>query len=216
MKAAFAAILAVIPGLTSLPALAAGDASDQDRQFVAQAAASGQEEVAAGRLAQAQAGSPAIREFGRWMAADHTLMDQLLKMRAKEAGIEVPAVAPKASALDALKPLHDRQFDQAYIKEQVQDHEKVVALFQKQAQSGQNEGLKSLAQLALPLLQEHLAEAKDLNNLAYATTTRASEQSVTSSAPPATTTQTTTSTAQPPMVKEMNQEAKERLEKEGK
>jgi Domain of unknown function (DUF4142) len=103
-----------------------------------------------------------------------------------------------------------------YLKEQVQDHEKAVALFQKQAQSGQNEGLKSLAQLAVPLLQEHLAEARELNNLSYATTTRASEQSVTSSAPPATTTQTTTSNAQPPMVKEMNQEAKERLEKEGK
>jgi predicted outer membrane protein len=216
MKAAFAAILVVVPAIASGPVLAAGNASDQDRQFVAEAAAGGQEEVVAGRLAQAQAGSPAVREFGRWMAADHALLDQLLKMRAKEAGIDLPTAAPKPGGLDALKPLHDRQFDQAYLKEQVQDHEKVVALFQKQAQSGQNEGLKSLAQLALPLLQEHLAEAKELNTLAYATTTRASEQSVTSSAPPATTTQTTTSNAQPPMVKEMNQEAKERLEKEGK
>src|SRR5690349_15259116 len=199
MKAALATTIAAITGLAMGTALAAGNASDQDRHFVAEAATSGQAEVAAGRLAQQQAGSPAVREFGRWMAADHTLLSEMLKVHAKEVGVEVPAAAPQKGALDALKPLHDRQFDQAYLKEQVEDHEKAVALFQKQAQSGQNDGLKSLAQLALPLLQEHLGQAKDLNNLAYATTTRVPEQSVTSSAPPATTTQTTTSNAQPAM-----------------
>jgi len=45
---------------------------------------------------------------------------------------------------------------------------------------------------------------------------RPHEQSVPSAAPPATTTRTTTSDKQEPMVKQMNKDAKEKLEKEGK
>jgi len=217
MKSVFAASLAILPSLFGTSAHAEQIASDQDRQFVAQAIASGQEEVAAGRLAQSQAGTPAVRVFGRWMAGDHTLVGQLLQMRAKEAGISIPAGTAPKNAMDKLKTAHDRQFDTAYLSAQVQDHEKAVALFQQEAQSGVNPGLKSLAQLVLPVLQEHLAEAKELSTLSYATTTRAPEQSSTSSAaPPATTKQTTTSSSQPAPVQQMNQDAKARLEKEGK
>jgi hypothetical protein len=42
------------------------------------------------------------------------------------------------------------------------------------------------------------------------------QTSLPQSAPPATTTQATTSTQQPPMVKQMNQQGKERIETEGK
>jgi putative membrane protein len=217
MKAVLAASLAILPSLFGLSARAEQIASDQDRHFVAQAIASGQEEVEAGRLAQSQAGMPAVRVFGRWMAADHTLVGQLVQMRAKEAGISVPAAPAQKSAMDKLKAAHDRQFDAAYLSVQVQDHEKAVALFQQEAQSGVNPGLKSLAQLVLPALQEHLAQAKELSTLAYATTTRAPEQPSTSSAaPPATAKQTTTSSSQGPAVQQMNKEAKDRIEKEGK
>jgi hypothetical protein len=43
-----------------------------------------------------------------------------------------------------------------------------------------------------------------------------SESSVTSGAPPASTTQTTGATNQPPVVKQMNEEEKQKVEKEGK
>ena len=212
MFAAVSAIALLVAGAAN----AAQQDSDQDRQFVKEALASGQAEVAAGRLAQAQGGSPAVREFGRWMVTDHTLIGEMLQHRAKGAGIEAASGQPPSGALDALKPLHDREFDIRYVTMQVQDHEKAVALFQKQAQSGQNEALKTLAQLATPALGQHLAEAKELSSLLYGTTTRVNESSVSSAAPPATTGHTTTATGQPPMVKEMNKEGLERIEKEGK
>jgi hypothetical protein len=43
-----------------------------------------------------------------------------------------------------------------------------------------------------------------------------SETSVTTGAPPASTTQTTGATNQPPVVKQMNEEEKQKVEKEGK
>ena len=216
LLAAVSTAALLIAGAAGLASAAQQVASQQDRQFVKEALASGQEEVAAGRLAQAQGGSPAVREFGRWMVTDHTLMGHLLQHHAKEAGIDTTAGQPSPGALNELKPLHDREFDLRYVSMEVEDHQKAVSLFQKEAQSGQNEGLKTLAQLAVPALQEHLAEAKELNNLLYGTTTRVNEQSVPSAAPPATATRATTATDQPPAVKEMNKEGLERIEKEGK
>jgi putative membrane protein len=216
VKAIFAAALLLIPALPASSAIAEGNVNQQDRTFVREAAASGQQEVAAGRLAEKQAGAPAVREFGRWMVTDHTLLDMMLRERARQADLTLQSAPGSQSKLDALRSLHDRQFDQPYIAEQVRDHERAVALFQQEILSGENRGLKSLARTSLPLLQEHLVEAKDLQTQVLATAPGGNEMSVPASAPPATTKRATTSTAQGPMVKGMNQAAKQRVETEGK
>ena len=45
----------------------------------------------------------------------------------------------------------------------VKDHEKAVALFQKQAKSGDSPELKEFASKTLPTLQDHLKMARDLS-----------------------------------------------------
>jgi predicted outer membrane protein len=47
----------------------------------------------------------------------------------------------------------------------VRDHERTIALFQQEGQSGQNPQLKFFAQQAVPVLQQHLAEARELQGL---------------------------------------------------
>jgi predicted outer membrane protein len=42
----------------------------------------------------------------------------------------------------------------------VQDHEKDVAAFRKEAQSGQNPAVKGFAQAYLPVLEQHLQMAR--------------------------------------------------------
>jgi putative membrane protein len=44
----------------------------------------------------------------------------------------------------------------------VKDHEKAVALFEKQAKRGDAEELKQFASQTLPVLQEHLKMARSL------------------------------------------------------
>jgi putative membrane protein len=214
MRTTLLAGLAAIPLLAAMPAWAQSQMNEQDRNFVQQAAQSGQQEIAAGQLAEHRARSPAVREFGRWMVADHSLLDKMLKAHAEQTGIQVPPPAKSDTKLSQLQ--HNPHFDAAYISEQVMAHEQAVALFQAEEQRGQNEHLKSLAQLALPLLQAHLTEARELQSRALAHAPPGARISVPSGAAPASTTQNTGSTSQPPTVKQMNAQAAQKIEKEGK
>ncbi len=53
------------------------------------------------------------------------------------------------------------QFDKGYIEGEVPEHRKTIALFQKEAKSGQNPDLKTFAANTLPTLQRHLRMAQD-------------------------------------------------------
>jgi putative membrane protein len=66
------------------------------------------------------------------------------------------------------KALHDRlgrmtgnEFDTAYMKAMVKDHEKAV-LFKKEAASGGDPDAKAWAAKTLPSLEAHLAKAREL------------------------------------------------------
>jgi putative membrane protein len=162
---------ASVAGLLAAPALAqnsqGGDLSSQDRAFVEQAAQGNVAEAQEGQLAMRQAASPAVREFGRWMFTDHTGMDKWLAVVAVREGLPVPTTPnqEQAQRLSRLRGLRGEQFDRAYIPGQVRDHERTIALFQQEAQSGQNPQLKFFAQQAVPVLQQHLAEARELQSL---------------------------------------------------
>jgi putative membrane protein len=62
-----------------------------------------------------------------------------------------------------LTGLNGKGFDQAYAQEEVTDHQQDIALFRKEAQSGQDPALKNFAQKTLPILQQHLQMAQSLN-----------------------------------------------------
>jgi putative membrane protein len=210
-----AVLLAATPAV--IPAWAQQHRSnDQDRRFVDKAAVGGEEEVAAGKLAESQGGDPGVRMFGRWMATDHTMMNDMLQEHAKQAGIEVPSGERSGGDLDKLKSLHDRQFDRQYVPAQVKDHEETIALCREEASAGENPELKRLAQHALPILEAHLTAAKDLEARLGAAASAGSQTSLPRAAPPATTHNATTSTNQSPDVKAMNQQGKKQIETEGK
>jgi len=59
--------------------------------------------------------------------------------------------------------LNGAAFDKEYSKGMVSDHTKAVTMFQKEANSGGDSGLKSFAASTLPTLQEHLSMARGLS-----------------------------------------------------
>jgi putative membrane protein len=59
--------------------------------------------------------------------------------------------------------LTGEKFDREYAGHMVKDHEKAVALFEKQAKNGDAAELKDFASKTLPTLQEHLKMARDLS-----------------------------------------------------
>ncbi len=66
-----------------------------------------------------------------------------------------------AAAIDQLKKQKGRSFDQAYVDMMVLDHQKAVALFEKAAQSSDND-VKAFAGKHLPILKKHLMKVNAL------------------------------------------------------
>jgi putative membrane protein len=64
--------------------------------------------------------------------------------------------------IDDLNTASGEDFDKTYAKQQVDGHDEAVKLFDSYAKRGDNAALKQFAKKTLPVIQEHLAEAKKL------------------------------------------------------
>jgi putative membrane protein len=151
---------------TSGQAMATGAGlSQQDQTFVKEAGAGNLAEADAGRLAMQKGGTPAIREFGRWMYTDHGLVANNwlhVIMAAQNQPFQPTLTAEQQQMQQRLERLSGRQFDREYAQAQVIMHEKTIPIFQTEARDGQNPMIKNFAQNMIPVLQQHLAEAKIL------------------------------------------------------
>jgi putative membrane protein len=140
--------------------------SDADRAFIEQAAQSGHAEVSMGESA-AKSENPAVSAFGKQMVADHGRMNDELAALAKRKGVEPPTSADLASqakgAATAVMP--GETFDRQYVSSQLDDHKETLALFQQEAQSGQDPDLKALAEKGVPIIQQHITKLEELQRM---------------------------------------------------
>lgn len=137
--------------------------SPADRTFINEAAQGGMAEVELGRLALKKSSSNTVKKYAQQMIDEHTKVNKELMAVAKQKGVTPPkAIAPKHEKLRAkLSKLSGKNFDQAYMKEAgVKSHAEQEALFQRQAQQGQDPQLKAFAAKTLPAVQKHLQEAQ--------------------------------------------------------
>ncbi len=149
------------------PALAAQDAS-----FIRDAAQANQAAIQLGRLAEQQGTSPAVKQMGQSMVKDHTQLNSQLQQIAASKGITLPASpsTDQQNTINQLSGLSGQQFDQAFQKQVIQDHQQELAKFQAEASQGQDPDLKAFAQKAVPGLQQHLNMAQSMQVGAPATT----------------------------------------------
>ena len=63
-------------------------------------------------------------------------------------------------AYDKMMSLRGAEFDRAYMRHQVKDHEEDVAEFNKESKSAQDADVKACAAKMLPTLKEHLEMAR--------------------------------------------------------
>jgi putative membrane protein len=135
-----------------------------DRKFVMEAAMGGMAEVELGRLAAERGSSDAVKQFGQRMVDDHSRANSELMQLASGKGITLPTTldAKHQALVTRMSRLSGAAFDRAYAREMVKDHQKTVALFQREATRGADTDLKAFAQTTLPTLQEHLSMARAL------------------------------------------------------
>jgi putative membrane protein len=136
--------------------------AEVDRDFVTEAAQGGLIEVRLGELAEQQAKSTKVKDFGQRMVEDHGQANDKLKQIAEQKGIELPRdLSEDAQAIyEELQGKSGAEFDQAYMDEMVSDHEDAVAAFEDYVENAKDPEVRSFAEETLPTLKEHLEQAK--------------------------------------------------------
>lgn len=140
-----------------------GQMSKADQTFVYKAAVGGMAEVEMGQMATEKASDAKVKAFGQRMVTDHGKANDELKALAAKKSVDLPSETDSKHKATAAKMSKQSgaAFDRAYMRDMVQDHEKDVAEFQKEANSGSDPDVKAWAAKTLPTLQEHLQQAKD-------------------------------------------------------
>jgi putative membrane protein len=153
-------------GTTSSSRAAAKKLDREDLTFARMAAEGGMGEVELGQLAQQRASSPDVKQFGQRMVTDHQQANAQLESIATGKGVTMPkTVDPDQKKLRTrLEKANGASFDREYVRGMVQDHQKDVKLFQREAQNGKDPELRSFAQQTLPILQDHLQMAQQLQS----------------------------------------------------
>lgn len=138
--------------------------SSRDREFLMDAAMSGLVEVEFGRIAAQKATSDAVKQFGQMMVDHHTKANEELMSLASSKGITLPTSLDEKHRQDVTKlsAMSGADFDRAFAKRMLKDHEKAVSDFEKESTRGTDPDVKALASKALPTLQEHLTMARAL------------------------------------------------------
>jgi putative membrane protein len=159
------ALLAAAPAWAQNTTTESRTLSQQDRTFIHEAGAGNLAESELGQLAEQKATTPAIKEFGRWMYTDHELVG--LKWLEAILGDEHESFQPTLTAEQTqlkqkLEGLSGTQFDQQYVQHMLQDHEKTVPVFEKEAKEGHNPAIRAYAQDMTPVIEQHLVEIREL------------------------------------------------------
>lgn len=139
-------------------------ASNQD-SFMREAAQSGMAEVMLGNLALQKSENEQIKTFAQQMVADHTAANGELATLAQSKSVTLPTEtdAKHKSAMDKLGGMSGMDFDKAFMKQMVKDHEAAVKLFSRESERGTDADTKAFAAKTLPTLQNHLQMARTLN-----------------------------------------------------
>jgi len=135
----------------------------EDKDFVSKAAMGSLTQVLMGNLALQKASNADVKAFAQRMVTDHMKASEELRQMALTKGLGLPTemAGDHRKAFDHLASLSGAEFDKAYMSHMVEDHEKDVAEFDKASTSATDSDVKTWAGKALPVVKEHVAQAKE-------------------------------------------------------
>lgn len=134
--------------------------SSGDRSFIMQASNGGMTEVELSRIVLRNGASTDVKAFAQQMVEDHEKAGKELGMISAKLGATPPKPMGKPTAdIRRFGELKGAMLDKAYVGKMVDGHKGAIALFEKQAKSGDSQDLKQFANKTLPVLKEHLKSA---------------------------------------------------------
>ncbi|MGA9671652.1 MAG: DUF4142 domain-containing protein [Terracidiphilus sp.] len=152
------ALLSVRASLARAQSGSSVQASSDDKHFVTAALRGGMAEVDLGKLAAEKGNSEDVKQFGQKMVTDHTRLGDQMKDVAQQIGVTPPTVlsASDLALMAKLKVLSGNDFDKAYIRAMVKDHEVDLADFHKEIVGGASPVVTDAAREGAKVIQKHL------------------------------------------------------------
>ena len=139
-------------------------AKNPDSKFMMMLATGGMNEIGLSQTALSKSSSDEVKQYAQKMVDDHTAAGDELKTLATSKNVTLPTeMDAKHKAMnDKLSAMTGGAFDMDYIKAMVKDHEKTVAMLQKESTGGKDAEAKAFAAKLLPTVQGHLDMAKEM------------------------------------------------------
>ena len=164
---ALAAALAIlVPVAGSAPAqMHRPGAAPRTMAYLATAGAADLYEIRASQMAVARSSRRDIRAFAQMLVADHNRSTRMVVAAARAAGLRPGAPMLDGSQrrmLDQLGRLRGPAFDRLYLGQQIPAHQQGLALHRDYARGGDVPALRRTASAIVPVVERHLARARQL------------------------------------------------------
>jgi putative membrane protein len=148
----------------TIPGTGATETSDQ--QFALEAAIANKFQVIEGELALQRTSDPKLKELARTIVKDHKVALQELQTAVEAGNVSLPVDIAldqaRQAKINAMKDRTGADFNQAYRSDQIQAHERMLALLDSYAQVGGDPSLKAWAGKTLTMVRRHSEHLKSL------------------------------------------------------
>lgn len=139
-----------------------------DRTMMEQMAYANMAEVSAAGLAVSNSENPQVIQFAQKMLTDHQKSMKELHAFAQLNDVRLPKQPDPQhqAAMLRMKSLTGREFDEAYLEQNVTDHRNTLRQLGRTAENAENQQLRQMASSMIPMIEEHLMLAERLAGIA--------------------------------------------------
>jgi len=147
-----------------------------DKNFVERALTANKTEIQFGKLAASKGMDNMVKQFGNRMQQEHgEALTDLQQIANNYGNVTISNNNSDTSAMKDMDLEHQQMymklqnqtptsigFDSSYIASQISDHQKAIALFQAELDSGSRQDIKNYANKYLPHIRMHLTSADSI------------------------------------------------------
>ena len=126
-----------------------------------------QKEIQAGRIAEKDGQSKAVKDYGKMLVKDHTAADDKVAALAQKENVDLMAATPAPGPNDMGTMATSPGFDKKFAQEMLDDHQKAIAALTAARDSTADPQLRKLLTDILPTLEKHAAAAEKIINAEF-------------------------------------------------
>jgi putative membrane protein len=158
------AVAAPAADAAAAPAATAAGPTEATRAVINGLALTDLYQVQAGKIAEAKAQSPDVKDFAKAMVADHTAMTNQMKHLFAATKVKVPTeLGPRgARMIDTLNTAAPADFDKTYLNQQQSAQAAELTVLRVYADAGESSDLKPAAEKRIPRVQATLDKVHEL------------------------------------------------------